>query len=114
MPSTATPADDLFCPCGANCTECDHYPTPCGGCHAIRGKVWWTAYTGQAVCPVYACCVTEKGLSDCGGCPSFPCDHFRQGDPTKTDEENAAIYQKQVQRLSRPGGAGKGDAPCPS
>lgn len=92
---------DALCPCGASCPECDKYPHDCQGCHAVLGKVWWTAYTGQSVCPFYQCCVTDKALTDCGLCPDFPCEFFQTGDPTKTEEENAAIYQQQLERLSR-------------
>lgn len=100
MNSTKEPQRSV-CPCGANCTKCEHYPDPCGGCRVIRGKVWWLTYTGQDVCPFYACCIEKKRLPHCGKCDAFPCEIFRQGDPTKTDAENAAILQAQIDALTK-------------
>ena len=89
-----------LCPCGADCTVCEKYPGQCAGCASIQGKVWWTAYTGQEVCPFYACCVEEHHLLHCGKCAQCPCDQFQQGDPTKTDTENSELFRSQMERLS--------------
>ena len=89
------------CPCGADCAQCEHFPATCAGCFEIGGKVWWLTYTGQEICPFYACCVLEKRLPHCGKCKDFPCEIFRQGDPSKTDAENAAILRSQIETLTR-------------
>ena len=47
-------------PCGAVCAECASFPTVCGGCRKIRGKVFWLAYTDKDVCPIYECCRDRK------------------------------------------------------
>lgn len=82
-------------PCGAVCENCEHLKTRCKGC----GQPWWLAYTGQEACDFYTCCVQEKQLPHCGRCADFPCGIFRRGDPTKTDEENAAVLAMQMANL---------------
>ncbi|MEA4822793.1 MAG: GNAT family N-acetyltransferase [Clostridiaceae bacterium] len=90
---------DIPASCGAVCAACERYPAECSGCRAIQGKVWWTAYTGQEVCPFYHCCVAEHGFANCGKCAGFPCGIFRRGDPTKSDAENKEILKKQMLAL---------------
>lgn len=89
-----------LCPCGAICEACEKYPTDCSGCKNIKGKVWWLAFTGQEVCPFYACCVEQKQLEHCGKCASFPCTFFSKGDPTKSDEENRKILEQSIKVLT--------------
>lgn len=86
-------------PCGAVCAECDRFPRECRGCRKICGKVFWLRYTGDAVCPIYKCCM-DKGEKSCRGCSELPCSRFVK-DPTISDEENAANLKRMVERLSR-------------
>ena len=88
-------------PCGANCAECEKYPLECKGCFEIKGKVWWTSYTGKSVCDFYDCCKNQKNLKHCGKCANFPCSFFQHGDPTKTKEENEAILKMQIEILTK-------------
>lgn len=90
----------LVSPCGADCTECEKYPNECKGCREIMGRVWWAEYAGLSTCPYYDCCINHKKLPHCGKCFDFPCDIFYKGDPTKSDEENRAILDKQIKTLT--------------
>lgn len=85
--------------CGVVCTNCRFYPGECPGCPALEGKVFWLAYTGESICPIYRCCVVEKGLAHCGRCEALPCAHYEQGDPTLTQAENEAIFREQMRVL---------------
>ncbi|MDD2434025.1 MAG: GNAT family N-acetyltransferase [Bacilli bacterium] len=87
-------------PCGAVCNECEKYLATCRGCTTIEGKVFWTKYTNQAVCPFYDCAVNKNGLEHCGKCAKFPCHYFKSGDPNKSKEENDALLQLQIKNLS--------------
>ena len=84
-------------PCGAVCAECASFPTACGGCRKIRGKVFWLAYTDKDVCPIYECCRDRK-RRNCGGCPELPCARFMK-DPTLSDAENEAHLRQMLARL---------------
>ena len=86
-------------PCGAVCAECGNFPTVCGGCRKIRGKVFWLQFTGDKSCLVYQCC-REKKKRNCGGCPELPCARFMK-DPTISDEENEVHLQKMLERLGK-------------
>ena len=85
-------------PCGAVCAECALFPKSCAGCRKIEGRVHWLQYTGAERCPVYSCCVGEKGLQTCGTCEKLPCERFTK-DPTISDEENEAHLQEMIARL---------------
>lgn len=82
--------DDYFypSPCGARCVNCKSFPKECKGCRNIKGKVFWTQYTGDTVCPIWKCC-SEQKRKNCGNCPDLPCVRFMK-DPTISDEENEA------------------------
>jgi len=74
--------------CGYSCSDCDHLGSECPGCEKAHGKPFWTEYVGAECCPVYNCCVNEKGLPHCGHCPDLVCERFtRYRDPGMTDEE---------------------------
>lgn len=85
--------------CGVVCAECGYYPGACRGCAAIQGKVFWLSFTGGDVCDIYRCCVEEKGLPHCGGCPSLPCGRYALEDPTRSHEENEAGLKRQLALL---------------
>ena len=84
--------------CGARCVDCDRFPAMCGGCRKIRGKVFWLAYTGESVCPIYGCC-QGRGRRNCGGCAELPCHRFVK-DPTVSDGENAANMKRMLENLA--------------
>lgn len=75
-------------PCGTVCVQCGHYPAECKGCRKIKGKVYWLAYAGLDGCPIYDCCVSEKGNKNCASCENLPCVRYMK-DPSISDEENA-------------------------
>lgn len=92
--------DDYFypSPCGARCVNCKSFPKECNGCRNIKGKVFWTQYTGDTVCPTWKCC-SEHKRKNCGNCPDLPCVRFMK-DPTISDEENEANLKKMIDNLS--------------
>jgi hypothetical protein len=93
--------NDMAC-CGVICDGCEKYKKSCPGCNAIKGKVWWTEYTGLDTCPLYACCVEEKGLDNCGQCDRLPCEIFYQCiDPAMTKEEHEKNVNVQVENLRK-------------
>ncbi|MGD8474366.1 MAG: DUF3795 domain-containing protein [Anaerolineae bacterium] len=57
--------------CGRYCGECDAYQlNACCGCAYQLGK------TRRGDCPVFECCIVERGLEHCGLCIDFPCEVF--------------------------------------
>lgn len=92
--------DDYFypSPCGARCVNCKSFPKECKGCRNIKGKVFWTQYIGDTVCPIWKCC-SEHKRKNCGNCPDLPCVRFMK-DPTISDEENEANLKKMIDNLS--------------
>ncbi|QYZ79756.1 DUF3795 domain-containing protein [Methanofollis formosanus] len=85
--------------CGMICTDCNHF-SECGGCEAVRGRPFWTAYVGAEECPIYGCCVGERHLEHCGQCPELVCERFtRFKNPEMTDEEAAAALDATKSRL---------------
>lgn len=92
--------DDYFypSPCGARCVNCKSFPKECKGCRNIKGKVFWTQYTGDTVCPIWKCC-SEQKRKNCENCPDLPCVRFMK-DPTISDEENEANLKKMIDNLS--------------
>ena len=85
-------------PCGTICAECPSFPSACGGCRKTEGKAPWLTYAGPEACPVYACCVREKGQKHCGGCPALPCERFMK-DPAVPDEVNEAHLRQRLKNL---------------
>lgn len=85
--------------CGCNCTECPQLGTQCNGCNAICGKVYWAAYIGTDICPIYKC-VGEKKLGDCGECAELPCKIWiDMKDPEWTDEQHQESIRVRVKAL---------------
>ena len=85
-------------PCGARCVNCPSFPKECKGCRNIKGRVFWTQYTGDTVCPIWKCC-SEHNRENCGSCPDLPCARFMK-DPTISDEENEANLKQMIDNLS--------------
>jgi len=82
----------LAAPCGIYCGDCEHLKTRCSGCGTLAGKPFWTFDLRLEVCPLYACCVIEKGLEHCGLCPELPCETFQEfHDPALTPETDAVL-----------------------
>lgn len=60
--------------CGECCMGCAKKSDGrCGGCNETQGHCEEWAQSG--VCPVYAC-TRAHGVSFCGVCEAFPCDHL--------------------------------------
>lgn len=90
---------DISC-CGCVCSECKDYGQSCAGCSAIRGKVFWAGQLGEDVCPIYACCVSQKGHEDCGQCGNLPCEvYHRCADPFMTKEQHEQFVAERVSVL---------------
>ncbi|MEW6378850.1 MAG: DUF3795 domain-containing protein [bacterium] len=56
--------------CGLNCGDCQFYKDKCLGCPKQKGIMFW----GR--CPIFRCCVYEKGLESCAVCSQFLCQKF--------------------------------------
>jgi len=56
--------------CGLNCEDCQFYKDKCLGCVRQKGSMFW----GR--CPIFRCCVYEKGLESCAVCSQFLCQKF--------------------------------------
>lgn len=97
-PSAAEPFDGMAC-CGTVCGACPFFSDQCPGCPAVEGRVFWTKFTGDERCAIYACCVGERHLEHCGRCAELPCPRYDTEDPTLSREENAANLQVQLDRL---------------
>lgn len=91
----------LISACGLECDTCEFFGKNCEGCHAVKGRPFWTVeHMGGNPCPLYACAVETKGLPSCGPCADLPCKTFREmKDPNSTDEEHLKGIQKRVARL---------------
>ncbi|MGA1876278.1 MAG: DUF3795 domain-containing protein [bacterium] len=61
---------ELKAVCGLSCEECQFYGIQCAGCRIQRGRMFW----GR--CPVYCCCVYDRGLEFCADCSQFICKKF--------------------------------------
>lgn len=64
---------ELAAPCGLYCGNCSDLllDGACHGCGCDCGGC--AAGPHRAACAIHHCCVTEKGLENCGGCEDFPC-----------------------------------------
>ena len=57
--------------CGRYCAACDACQDgSCCGCAYQLGR------TRRGECPVFECCIVERGLEHCGLCLDFPCQVF--------------------------------------
>jgi hypothetical protein len=88
--------------CGVDCTTCPSLNKECqGDCSTIKGKVYWTKYTGTEVCPVYAC-VESKKLNNCGDCAQLPCETWvKLKDPSITEEQHQKSIRDRVALLKK-------------
>jgi len=85
--------------CGTVCSDCEYYPNDCAGCAEIKGNVFWLQYMDAKICPIFDCCVNNKQFKHCGMCERLPCDNYGISDPTKSEEDNAEILEKQLNQL---------------
>ena len=57
--------------CGRYCAACEACQDgSCCGCAYQLGR------TPRGECPVFECCIAERGLEHCGLCLDFPCQVF--------------------------------------
>ncbi len=84
--------------CGVYCGDCSCYESVCPGCPAVAGKVFWTKLETVEFdsCPIYDCCITDKGYEHCGDCAEFPCEvYMNVKDP---DDPQADIHKEKIIR----------------
>ena len=62
--------DELKAVCGLNCADCRFYEDQCLGCRKQKGRMFW------GLCPIYYCCVYEKGMKFCANCSEFLCQRY--------------------------------------
>jgi hypothetical protein len=69
---------NLAAVCGIYCGGCKYLDEMCKGCSAEKGKVFWTRLEEIPwnICPIWECCVDQKGLEHCGLCSDFPCSTY--------------------------------------
>lgn len=90
----------MLSPCGISCGVCKDFGETCAGCRAIAGKVYWAEFVGSDTCPMYECCINEKGYEHCGHCKELPCRiYYATQDPSTTDEEHRDSIKKRVEQL---------------
>lgn len=86
--------------CGVECTTCPSFGGACRGCAAEEGKVYWSAYMEEKICPLYAC-ARQKGLTDCGECEKIPCSIWLSlRDPALSEEAFQASVRERLKNLS--------------
>ncbi len=89
--------------CGLCCSICEYRESnPCGGCLAVEGRPTWVDQVDLEVCPLYECCVTERGLEHCGMCDDLPCEQFLSShDPSLGPEEAREDIRRRAETLRR-------------
>ena len=70
--------DDRCCTKRKEAAVCGYY---CGACDSLlEGECCGCGYelgeTSHGECPIFLCCVVERGLAHCGLCMDFPCQLF--------------------------------------
>jgi hypothetical protein len=76
--------------CGRYCAACDACQDGlCCGCAYQLGQ------TRRGECPVFRCCIAERGLEHCGLCLDFPCQVFLSHAPPL---EVARLYKALCRR----------------
>lgn len=100
--------EDHAAVCGLYCTACEYRETnPCAGCMAVEGRPIWVAQVGIEVCPLYECCVADRGMKHCGTCDDLPCEQFlKSHDPSLGPEEAREDICRRVETLRRRGRVG--------
>lgn len=89
----------MLCICGASCEGCSYSGECEGGCEARQGKVFWTQYIDEEVCPIYRC-AKEAGFKNCGDCAKLPCTLWSAvKDPAMSDEEHQKSITGRVAKL---------------
>lgn len=87
-------------PCGVSCGECKDFEKSCAGCRVTSGKVYWAEFVGTDICPMYDCCINEKGFEHCGHCNKLPCRiYYATQDPSTTKEEHLEGINQRVKLL---------------
>ena len=97
----------LAAACGLYCGDCEYLGNRCTGCAQLQGKPFWAGQYGVEVCPIYGCCVDQKGLEHCGLCDEFPCETFTSlRDPSMTDEQFERSLRERQENLNLRKGVG--------
>ena len=80
----------LAAACGRYCAACDALLAEnCDGCAYQLGE------TCEGTCPVFCCCVVERGLEHCGVCPDFACQVFlAHADPVTVARHYRALCRR--------------------
>ena len=89
--------------CGLLCNKCQHYDKLCQGCYAIKGSTFWAnEMMSDKICPIFRCCIFNKGHSNCGQCAELPCSTFTDlKDPNVTDDEHQQSIRERITRLTK-------------
>ncbi len=86
--------------CGLACNECRFYKTKCDGCYKVNGITFWANELEDKICPIYKCCINEKGYKNCGDCNELPCDTFTKlKEPGISDDEHLINIKNRINRL---------------
>jgi hypothetical protein len=57
-------------------------------------------FVGADICPMYDCCINEKGFEHCGYCNKLPCQiYYATQDPSTTNEEHIDGIKQRVKLL---------------
>ena len=92
-------ANELISVCGSDCGKCYCFGEMCKGCSSCKGRVF---HAGGEECPIYACCVTKHGFSDCLECGNIPCGIWQKTrDPKFTDEEFEKNIAERMETLRK-------------
>ena len=87
---------NLAAVCGIYCGGCQYLEQTCKGCSAERGKVFWTRLEEIPwdTCPIWECCVDQKGFEHCGLCSDFPCSTYL--DLKDPSDPKADLHKRQT------------------
>ena len=92
-------ANELISVCGSDCGKCYCFGEMCKGFSSCKGRVF---HAGGEECPIYACCVTKHGFSDCLECGNIPCGIWQKTrDPKFTDEEFEKNIAERMETLRK-------------
>ncbi len=93
--------NDMISICGSDCSKCYCFDAKiCTGCNNCKGKIFHIP-EGQE-CPIYNCCVTKHGYSDCLKCSKIPCGIWKTTrDPKFSDEEFEKNITERIETLRR-------------
>lgn len=92
--------EHIISPCGIVCSRCPAFPKECPGCLEAKGRPSCSAGSEAGACPLYACCVQERGLEHCGLCSHLPCVRYREcSDPSASEAELQKALEERISVL---------------